>query len=113
MATPPITPNPFSSSAETSEARPRRFAKPVKQPADYDSKQSLRDYLQHLERFSVVNGWTEEESEEAAVFLAAALLGEAQKVLSGMTDNDCRSFPYRSVSLRNTSLMRSQTRTTV
>ena len=54
------------------------------------TEKSLRDSLQHFERCSVVNGWTEEES---AVFFAAALQGEAQNILSGMTDNDCRSFP--------------------
>ena len=63
--------------------------KPVKNPADYDGTQSLRDYLKHFERCSVVNGWSKEE---AAVFLAASLRGEAQKVLNGLSDTDCRDY---------------------
>ncbi|KAL9970102.1 hypothetical protein ACROYT_G022425 [Oculina patagonica] len=31
-------------------------------------------------------------SDEAAVFLAASLRGEAQKVLNGMSDSDCRNY---------------------
>ena len=54
----------------------RKFMKPVKNPADYDGTQALRDYLKHFERCPVVNGWSKEE---AAVFLAASLPGEAQK----------------------------------
>ncbi|XP_068670989.1 uncharacterized protein [Montipora foliosa] len=67
----------------------RNFLKPVKNPADYDGTQSLRDYLKHFERCSVVNGWNKEE---AAVFLAASLRGEAQKVINGMSDSDCRNY---------------------
>ena len=63
--------------------------KPVKNPADYDGTQSLRDYLRHFERCSVVIGWSKEE---AAVFLAASLLGEAQRVLNGLPDTDCRNY---------------------
>ena len=63
--------------------------KPVKNPADYDDTQSLRDYLKHFERCSVVNGWSKKE---AAVFLAASLRGEAQKVLNGLSHNDCRDY---------------------
>ena len=63
--------------------------KPVKNPVDYDGTQSLRDYLKHFERCSVVNSWSKEE---AAVFLAASLRGEAQKVLTGLSDTDCRNY---------------------
>ena len=67
----------------------QNFSKPVKNPVDYDGTQSLRDYLKHFERCSVVNGWNKDE---AAVFLAASLRGEAQKVLNGMSDSDCRNY---------------------
>ena len=88
--------NPFSSSeselnnnsADLFTPR-RKFSKPVKNPADYDGTQSLRDYLKHFERCSVVNGWN---MDEAAVFLAASLRGEAQNVLNGMCDSDCRNY---------------------
>ena len=63
--------------------------KPVKNPVDYDGTQLLRDYLKHFERCSVVNGWSKEE---AAVFLAASLHGEAQKVLNGLSDTNCRDY---------------------
>ena len=56
----------------------QKFNKPVKNPADYDGSQSLRDYLRHFERCSVANGWSKDE---AAIFLAASLRGEAQKSL--------------------------------
>ena len=45
--------------------------------------------MKHFERCSVVNGWNEEE---AALFLAAGLRGQAQKVLNGMSDSDCRNY---------------------
>ena len=45
--------------------------------------------MKHFERCSVVNGWNQEE---AALFLAAGLRGEAQKVLNGMSDSDCRNY---------------------
>ena len=45
--------------------------------------------MKHFERCSVVNGWSKEK---AAVFLAARLRGEAQKVLNGMSDSDCRNY---------------------
>ena len=45
--------------------------------------------MKHLERCPVVNGWNQEE---AALFLAAGLRGEAQKVLNGMSDSDCRNY---------------------
>ena len=67
----------------------RKFTKPVKNPTDYDGTQSLRDYLKHFERCSVVNGWSKDE---AAVFLAASLRSKAQKVLNGMSDSDCRNY---------------------
>jgi len=41
----------------------------------------LRDYSKHFERFSVVNSCSQEE---AALFLAAGLRGEAKKELNGM-----------------------------
>ena len=67
----------------------RKFLKPVKNPADYDGTQLLRDYLKHFERCSVVNGWNKED---AAVFLAASLRGQVKKVLNGMSDSDCRNY---------------------
>ena len=88
--------NPFASSASEPSNNSadlftncRKFSKPVKNPADYDGTQSLRDYLKHFERCSVVNGWN---NNEAAVFLAASLRGEAQRVLNGMSDSDCRNY---------------------
>ena len=71
--------NPFASeSQQDTSSLPlfthrRNFNKPIKNYADYDGAQSLRDYLKHFERCSVVNGWTQEE---AALFLAAGLRGE-------------------------------------
>ena len=57
----------------------RKFNKPVKNPADYDGSQSLRDYLRHFHfRCSVVNGWSKDE---AAIMLAASLRSKAQKSL--------------------------------
>lgn len=67
----------------------RRFAKPIKLPHDYDGRTCLRDYLRHFDRCAVINGWT---SEESAAFLSAALRGEAQKLLHGMSDSDCRDY---------------------
>ena len=87
--------NPFASESVTDHnstdlfTQRRKFNKPVKNPADYDGSQSLRDYLRHFERCSVVNGWSKDE---AAVFLVASLRGEAQKVLNGMSDSDCRNY---------------------
>lgn len=68
----------------------RRFQKPVKIPQDYHGSQSLRDYLKHFERCAVVNGW---DDEERAAFLAAGLRGDAQKVLSGLSAEDCLHYP--------------------
>ena len=57
----------------------RKFNTPVKNPADYDGSQSLRDYLRHFHfRCSVVNGWSKDE---AAILLAASLRSETQKSL--------------------------------
>ena len=86
--------NPFASDSQLDNNSalftPRqKFDKPVKNPADYDGTESLRDYLKHFERCSAVNGWSREE---AAVFLAASLRSEAQKVLHGMSNNDCRNY---------------------
>ena len=50
--------------------------KPVKNPADHDGTQSLRDYLKHFERCSVVNGWSKEE---AAVFGSLKVSGKPDK----------------------------------
>ena len=66
-----------------------KLNKPIKNPADYDGTRLLCDYLKHFERCSVVNGWNQEE---AALFLATGLWGEAQKVLNGMSDNDCWNY---------------------
>ena len=87
--------NPFASQNELDNfptdlfTHHRKFLKPAKNPADYDGTQSLRDYLKHFERCFVVNGWSKDE---AAVFWAASLRGEAQKVLNGMSDSDCRNY---------------------
>lgn len=67
----------------------QKFNKPIKNPADYDGTRSLSDYLKHFERCSVVNGWSQEE---AALLLAARLREEAQKVLNGMSDSECRNY---------------------
>ena len=67
----------------------QKFHKLIKNPADYDGTRSLSDYLKHFERCSVVNGWSQEE---AALLLAARLREEAQKVLNGMSDSDCRNY---------------------
>ena len=86
--------NPFASQNELDNfptdlfTHHRKILKPVKNPADFDGTQSLRDYLKHFERCSVVNGWNKEE---AAVFLAASLRSEAQNVINGMSDSDCRN----------------------
>lgn len=73
----------------TSKLTTRRFAKPIKLPDDYDGRTCLRDYLRHFDRCTVINGWSLEES---AVFLSAALRGEAQKILHGMSDSDCNDY---------------------
>ena len=77
--------NPFAPENESDNYSADLFT----DPADYDGTQSLRDYLRHFERCSVANGWSKEE---AAVFLAASLRGEAQKVLNGLSDTDCRNY---------------------
>ena len=63
----------------------QKFNKSIKNPADYDVSWSLSGYLKHFERCSVANG-------EAALLLAARLREEAQKVLNGMSDSDCRNY---------------------
>ena len=55
-------------------------------PEDFDGKKPLKEYLMHFERFSIVNGWNEEEK---AVFLTASLRGDSRKLLSGLTDSEC------------------------
>ena len=67
----------------------RRFAKPIKLPDDYDGRTCLRDYLRHFDRCAVINGWS---SKESAAFLSAALRGEAQKILHGMSDSDLGDY---------------------
>ena len=64
----------------------RRLQKNVKNPQDYDGSKSLGDYLKYFERCAVVNGCDDEERSE---FLAAGLHGDAQKVLSGLSSDDC------------------------
>ena len=66
-----------------------RFQKPVKIPQDYDTSHSLLDYLKHFE-CAVVNGW---DDEERAEFLATGLGNDAQKVLSGLSSDDCLLYP--------------------
>ena len=58
-------------------------------PQDYDGSQPLRDFLRHFERCAVVNGWRDEDR---AVFLAAGLRGEAQKILSGLSNDECHQY---------------------
>ena len=72
-----------------SSTKSNKFRKPVKLPDDYDGRSSLRDYLTHFNRCSIVNEWNEEES---AIFLSASLRGEAQKLLHGIIDIDCRNY---------------------
>ena len=83
--------NPFAAENESDNysadlfTHHRKFMKSSR----YDGIQSLRDYLKHFERCSVVNGWSKEE---AAVFLAASLCLGAQKVLNILSDTDCRNY---------------------
>lgn len=67
----------------------KRYAKPIKFPADFDGSQNLRGYLRHFQHCCLLNGWNDEE---AAVFLAASLHGEAQKVLNGLSEADCCDY---------------------
>ena len=54
-------------------------------PDDFDDKQ-LKEYLMHFERFSIINGW---DNEEKAMLLTASLRGDSRKLLSGLTDAEC------------------------
>ena len=83
------TENQTSASESTGAKRPKQIKKPIKLPDDYNGSTSLRDYLRHFDRCAVVNEWNTEES---ALFLSAALRGEAQKILHGMSDDDCRNY---------------------
>lgn len=62
----------------------RTFHKSFKIPSDYNGTQY---YLEHFERFSVVNCWSQEE---AAVFPTEGHRGEARKVLNGMSGSSLR-----------------------
>ena len=77
------------SSACVEQTADRKFKKPVKLPEDFDGKQPLKEYLMHFERCSIVNGWNEEEK---AMFLTASLRGDSRKLLSGLTDAECRQY---------------------
>ena len=65
----------------------RKVKKPVEVPQDFDGKKPLKEYLMHFERFSIVSGWNEEEK---AMFLTASLRADSRKLLSGLTDCECR-----------------------
>lgn len=84
--TPDNNHNPFS---RFSSSKSTKFRRPVKLPDDYDGRLSLRDYLTHFNRCAIVNEWNEEES---AIFLSASPRGEAQKLLHGMPESDCRDY---------------------
>ena len=95
--TPVRSSNPFRSDdgvsrlAKSSSELPaeRKIRKPVKLPEDFDGKQPLREYLMHFERCAIINGWNEEEK---AMFLTASLRGESRKLLSGLTESECRQY---------------------
>ena len=89
--------NPFTRDPTTNQTtsesidtkRPKQIKKPIKLPDNFNGNTSLRDYLRHFDRCAVVNEWN---SEESALFLSAALQGEAQKILHGMSDDDCKNY---------------------
>jgi len=62
---------------------------PVKLPEDFDGKQPFKQYLMHFERCAIVNGWNEEDK---AMFLTASLCGDSRKLLSGLTELECKQY---------------------
>jgi len=98
--TPPLvrSSNPFRSNetlpsfyipSQESTADDRKIKKPVKLPEDFDGKQPLKEYLMHFERCAIVNGWNEEDK---AMFLTASLRGDSRKLLSGLTELECKQY---------------------
>ena len=98
--TPPLvrSSNPFRSNdglpsfyipSQESTAADRKIKKPVKLLEDFDGKQPLKEYLMHFERCAIVNGWNEEEK---AMFLTASLRGDSRKLLSGLTELECKQY---------------------
>ena len=98
--TPPLvrSSNPFRSNdglpsfyipSQESTAADRKIKQPVKLPEDFDGKQPLKEYLMHFERCAIVNGWNEEEK---AMFLTASLRGDSRKLLSGLTELECKQY---------------------
>ena len=77
------------SSACVEQTADRTVKKLDKLPEDFDGKQPLKEYLMHFERCSIVNGWNEEEK---AMILTASLRRENRKLLSGLTDAECRQY---------------------
>ena len=68
----------------------RDYRKPCMQPDRYDGSVSWNDYLAHFEFCAEINGWGDDEK---ALFLAACLKGEAQKVLGdGRCHGDYRNL---------------------
>ena len=55
----------------------------------FDGKHPLKEYLMHFKRCLIVNSWNDEQE---ALFLTASLKGESRKLLSGMTEADCRQY---------------------
>ena len=62
---------------------------PVRLPEDFDGKQPLKEYLMHFERCAIVNGWNEEDK---AMFLTVSLRGDSRKLLSGLTELECKHY---------------------
>ena len=98
--TPPLvrSSNPFGSNdtlpsfytpSKESTAADRKSEKPVKFPEDFDGKQPLKEYLMHFERYAIVNVWNEEDK---AMFLTASLRVDSRKLLSGLTELECKQY---------------------
>ena len=75
--------------SQESTAADRKIKKLVKLPEDFDGKQPLKEYLMHFERCAIVNGWNEEDK---AMFLTASLRGDSRKLLSGLTELECKQY---------------------
>ena len=98
--TPPLarSSNPFRSNdtlpsfyipSQESTAADRKIKRPVKLAEDFDCKQTLKEYLMHFARCAIVNGWNEEEK---AMFSTASLRGDSRKLLSGLTELECKQY---------------------
>ena len=75
--------------SQESTGADRKIKKPVKLPEDVDGKQPLKEYLMHFERCAIVNGWNEEDK---AMFLTASLRGDSRKLLSRLTELECKQY---------------------